>query len=92
MPRIFTLVFLFSLQFTFAQEADWSKIDDQLIQKINAAPSTYLPFYLILKDRLDVLAIKERFDQEGTSLQDRTYELVTGLQAKAKATQADLLQ
>ena len=79
MSRIFTLVFFFSLHFAYAQEADWSKIDAQLSQQLSEAPADYLPFYIVLKDRLDVLEIKARFDREGTSLQERSYELITQL-------------
>lgn len=92
MRYLFPLLLLFGFHLGFAQQMDWSKIDEPLINDLEADPNAKYAFYILLNDQVDVMSEKVRFDQTGVSLSDRTAQLLPALQEKARTTQAPLLQ
>lgn len=76
---------------SFAQTVDATKVAPELLEAIAAAPDAYHSVLLVLEDKVDVLALEEELAQRKASLEDRAYEVITRLQAKANATQPALL-
>ncbi|MEZ4847465.1 MAG: S8 family serine peptidase [Bacteroidia bacterium] len=66
-------------------------MNDVLQEKITNQPLTYHPVYIIMADQIDMIAMNEKFNLLGTSLEDRTYTVITSLKANADATQGAVL-
>lgn len=64
-----------------------SKIDPALWQRMIADPSAYHGVILDLADQVDTRAMLATFEYENTPLAERSYQIITLLQAKANATQ-----
>lgn len=73
-----------------AQEAPLTLELQQAISAANA--ERHIPVYLLLKDRLDVRALEDRWRAEGTPVEERARELVPRLQEKAREVQPELLR
>jgi subtilisin family serine protease len=90
----FTLVLgLLGLMHILFGQSEWDpgKLDGELYHKIENQPVTYHPIYLVLADQIDMIAMNEKFNQTDASLQERTYSVITSLQALADATQGPIL-
>ncbi len=75
----------------YAQNFDATKIDSWLQEEITKNPTTDIPVYILLADRLDVQTMDQRFYERRASQLERIQELVPALQQKASRTQAPLL-
>jgi len=68
-----------------------SNIDPDLVQRMTAAPEAYQEVILQLADYVDTRAMLAAFEAENTPLAERSYQVITQLQAKAAATQPAVL-
>ncbi len=75
----------------FAQSPDEAKLPPELLQAIAEAPESYHSVFMLLEGRVDILALEEELAQRRASLEERAYEVTTRLQAKAAATQPEVL-
>ncbi|MCB9275469.1 MAG: S8 family serine peptidase [Lewinellaceae bacterium] len=75
---------------TFAQTAD-EKIKPALQAELQAAPQAPHPIWIMLADQVDVPAMEQGLIRRNASLEMRSLELITALQAKAAATQPAML-
>ena len=69
-----------------------SKITPQLRQQMEEMPDADHKIMIVLADQVDSRALLLEFESEHPPLQQRAYETITQLQAKAQATQPDVLQ
>lgn len=76
---------------TFAQSVDEARTAPKVLQAIAEAPDAYHPVLLLLEDRVDILALEQELLDRKAGLEERAYEVITRLQAKAAATQPALL-
>lgn len=67
--------------------AQSGKIDPALAQRMSAVPEAYQEVILDLTNQEDTRAMLAAFETERTPLAERTYQVITRLQAKAAATQ-----
>ena len=74
-----------------AQGIDEYKVDPEILQAIAEDPQAYHSVMLYLEDRVDMMSLEQEFRQRKASLEERAYEVITKLQAKAEATQPELL-
>ena len=92
MIRIFSLLVLMTYSYVFAQPIRENTIvDDYLQQKISALPESYHQLVILLKDKVDVLAMNTGLYERNATLEERSYEIITALKAKAAHTQPALL-
>ncbi|MEM7657529.1 MAG: S8 family serine peptidase [Bacteroidota bacterium] len=71
---------------------DYTRIGLGLQDQLEAAPpEAFHPVNILLADRVDVRAMGIRFTEKNTPLEERAYEVITSLQAKAAATQGPVL-
>lgn len=75
----------------FTQSFDESRIDPIVIQAIGEAPDAYHSVILMLADKVDIFALEEELLQRKAGPEERAYEVISRLQAKAAATQPPLL-
>lgn len=68
------------------------KIAPELLSRMAANPNDYQEVIIDLADQLDTRALLLEFETNQTPLDERGYEVVTRLQAKAAATQPALLR
>ena len=85
------LLCLFGAAPLFAQSLDASKITESLLLEMDAAPDAYHRAYVLLSDRIHVREMEADFRLRKAPIQERVYELVTALQAKAETTQPAML-
>lgn len=62
------------------------------MQEIAKNPTAYQKVIIVLKDRIDMEAMDAEFYKQKTTLQQRTYAVITTLQAKAATTQPVILR
>lgn len=74
-----------------AQSYDPAVVAPGLRLALEEEPEAFHSVMLMLADRVDPRVLEEGFRQRKASLQERTYELITALQAKAAATQPAML-
>jgi PKD repeat protein len=67
------------------------KISHDLWQSMLDAPQADQNIMIMLADQVDTRALLDKFETEKPSLEYRSYETITQLQAKAQATQPDLI-
>ncbi|MEM7658067.1 MAG: S8 family serine peptidase [Bacteroidota bacterium] len=92
LQRLILLIGSLSLVSLSLPAQDYSKIDPYLQDQIDANESqTYHSVNILLVDRVDVRQMDIRFYEKNTPLEDRAYEVITNLKAKAQATQSPLL-
>jgi subtilisin family serine protease len=72
--------------------AQSGKIDVELAQRLAADPAGLHPAIIVLADQVDTRALLLRFEAEQTPLAERSYQVITQLQAKAGATQPAVLE
>lgn len=75
-----------------AQQPDQAKFSTVLweeYQSMNEA--TYADAYILLSDRFDIYRLSADLDERKATMQERTYEIITALQEKARQTQPPLL-
>ncbi|MCB9350596.1 MAG: S8 family serine peptidase [Lewinellaceae bacterium] len=75
----------------FAQGIDEHKIAPEVLRAMKEAPEAYHPVILMLDDRVDIRALEDDLLLRKASLEERAFEVITTLQAKAEATQPLLL-
>ncbi|MEM9819539.1 MAG: S8 family serine peptidase [Bacteroidota bacterium] len=92
MRQIFTLLAFVSLFNLSAQDFNFAQISPTLEQKINDNASEAIDIYILLADQVDALAMKADFERREVTLAERSYELITALEAKANATQGPLIE
>lgn len=92
-----TLILLFSFLVSvhaalYAQaDADMSKIHPLLWDQLEGNEEEFFPVNILLSDYLDMIEMNENFNKLGTSLEDRSYIVITSLKNKAAATQGPLM-
>ncbi len=91
MRQLFTFAVLFFIVSAQAQNFDFSKISPGLETKLSEQPDQEIAFYILLQDQVDVLSMKRSFEDRQVTLDQRSFELITALKAKASATQGPLL-
>lgn len=74
-----------------AQPLDAGKLTPPLLMEMEAAPDAYYRAYALLAGRLDPREMEAEFRRDKLPLQQRAYELITALRARAAATQPPLL-
>ena len=89
-PLILLIVVWSAPGFTLAQSTG-EKISPELQAEMDAAPQDFHPALLMLSSQVDVPALELDFRRRNASLETRSYELITALQAKAEETQPELL-
>lgn len=72
--------------------AQSGKIDVDLARRLAADPVGPHPAIIVLADQVDTRALLLRFEAEQTPLAERSYQVITQLQAKAGATQPAILE
>ncbi|MEM7659076.1 MAG: S8 family serine peptidase, partial [Bacteroidota bacterium] len=71
---------------------DYARIGLGLQDRLDTySPGVHHRVNILLADRVDVREMGIRFTEKNTPLPDRTYEVITSLQAKAAATQGPIL-
>ena len=96
MKRYFTLTYLSMLALfltgtgLMAQRFDAGKITESLWMEMETAPGAYHRAYVLLADRIDPRAMEADFRSRKAPMEERVYELITALQARAQATQPAL--
>jgi len=85
----FLLVFSF---FSNAQDLNIEKISPALWEQMLEAELETLPVYILLEDQVDVLGLRASFNQNKTSLRERSQILIPALMEKAASTQGPLLE
>lgn len=87
------VVAVFCLMLTaFPLLAQSGKIDAELAQRLAADPVGPHPAIIVLADQVDTRALLLRFEAEQTPLAERSYQVITQLQAKAGSTQPAVLE
>ncbi|MCS7035299.1 MAG: S8 family serine peptidase [Saprospiraceae bacterium] len=71
--------------------AQSGKIDPELAQRLAADPMGLHQAIVVLADQVNTRALLLRFEAEQTPLAERSYQVITQLQAKAAATQPAVL-
>ena len=87
---LFTLLFLPPV--LMAQNLNSGALSHRLLGQIETAPHDFHSIYLVLSDKIDVRAMDANFYRKKATLKERTFDLITQLQAKASRTQAPLIQ
>ncbi len=72
--------------------AQSGKIDVELAQRLAADPTGLHQAIVVLADQVDAGALLVRFESEQTPLAERSFQVITQLQAKAAATQPAVLE
>lgn len=85
------LLVLVQMPFLLLAQQGYDKISPALQAEIEVSSEELLPVLLLLADRVDVPALEADFRRRKASLETRSYELITALQAKAAATQPAVL-
>ncbi len=75
-----------------AQSYNEGVLSLRLQQLVDEDPNEKHLVYVLLTDHVDVDALEDSFDARKVNLQERAYELITTLQAKADATQPALIE
>ncbi|MEL6864485.1 MAG: S8 family serine peptidase [Bacteroidota bacterium] len=75
-----------------AQNYDYSKLSQHLIDMIDRGAKDKFPVFIELSDQVDVLALDAEFYNRRASNQERTRIVIDALQTKAAATQPSVLQ
>jgi len=88
---ILTALAIFAVNL-FAQEFNDDRITLELLNALEAEPDKAHTVFVMLEDQLDVRALENELLRRKASLEERAYEVITKLQAKAAATQPDFLQ
>ena len=92
MIRIFSLMLLMAYSFVYAQTAGKQvEIDSYLQTKLIEEPEAFHRIVILLKDKVDVLAMSAGFYERNATLEERSFEIITALKAKAASTQPALL-
>ncbi|MFN0202327.1 MAG: S8 family serine peptidase [Bacteroidia bacterium] len=94
--RIFSCLFMMFLFLLGAKMqaqllSNPNKIASGLQKRISLYPTAYHPVMISLKDYVDVRAMDMEFYRRKATLEERTFELITTLKAKAAATQPAVL-
>ncbi|MEL6864484.1 MAG: S8 family serine peptidase [Bacteroidota bacterium] len=90
--RVFLLPVLLLLGLSsFAQHPNADVLAYDLIDAMEQKPQAFHPVYMILTDQVDVLQLRQEFEQQRSSLQERTAVLCEALQTKATQSQKSLL-
>ncbi|GJQ64546.1 MAG: hypothetical protein SCALA702_35990 [Melioribacteraceae bacterium] len=85
----FLIVFLLFSGSMFAQ---WQKVTLRLQEKLDETTrDQYVRTLVVFQDQVDVAAMDEQFYAENASIERRTYEVITTLQAKATQSQRELI-
>lgn len=94
MKKLLLLTAVLLPLFLFAQnEPQSGKFSSRLQTALdNSAEGDFIKAYILLSERVDILALKQELDARGADLQERTRTVITTLQAQAAATQGPLLQ
>lgn len=79
------------LLLTVSTQAQSNKIDPALLQRMTDDPNAYQGVIIDLADQVDTRAMLAAFEAERTPLAERSYQVITRLQAKADATQPTVL-
>ncbi len=90
-----TITLFFVLVFSlvaYAQELNIEKISPALWEQMLEADTETLPVYILLEDQVDVLGLRASFNQNKTSLAERSRILIPALMEKAASTQGPLLE
>lgn len=92
--RLYALLLFLPLFFPLHAQLqyDKDKIMPSLWREMQAKPYSYHKIRLVLKDRVDVAKMDEEFYARKASLQERSYQLITALQNKARLTQPAVLE
>ncbi|MCB0586212.1 MAG: S8 family serine peptidase [Phaeodactylibacter sp.] len=95
LSSLFCLFFLFLLaqpRSLSAQDSDQPVVAPGLHLALEEKPEAFHSVMMLLSDRIDPRALEEELRRRKASLQERTYEVITALQAKAAATQPAMLE
>ena len=85
------LIIAFSSSLYAQSEANYGKLDQNIINSIESNPDGYHHITIMLSDYVDVEAMDANFYKLNTPLKERVYTLITTLKAKANETQGPLL-
>jgi len=85
------ILFCFPIAPLMAQAPEAGKISASLLSEMEAAPDAYYRAYILLADRVNPREMEAGFRLNKAPLQQRSYELITALQARAEATQPAML-
>lgn len=94
MNRIIFFILMMNILwgYTSAQSTiDYSKTGQLLIDKINAAPTDYHTFSILLSDQVDIRSLDANFRKNQTPLADRARRVIHLLKTKAEQTQPVIL-
>lgn len=72
--------------------AQYAKIDLELARRMDAAPDALQPVVIVLADQIDTRALLIAFESQQLPLEERSYRVITQLQAKATATQPPVIE
>lgn len=70
---------------------NWDKVLPRLSEAAFANPDQKHRIVILLSDQVDIASLEEGFTARKATLEERTYEVITLLKAKAEATQPDIL-
>lgn len=75
-----------------AAQLNVTKVSTRLEQRLVESPHDYHHISILLTDCVDVRAMDKDLYARNATLEDRTYEVITALRAKAQETQTSLLR
>ncbi len=92
MQQTLPALLLIFLSFTsFAQDFQTHKLSNKLLLQLESSTDLTIPVTLLLEDRLNVTTLADQLERQRASRSEKVQRLITDLQAKAKATQAPVL-
>ncbi len=92
MKLAWTLLLLALCPALFAQNFREEVVSTHLLERMANQPDDMHSFYIILKDRVDAVALNHSLRESKASLDRRAKEVIGTLQAKAAATQGPIVQ
>ncbi len=92
MKRLLTCFLVFaSVAAVSAQHISPQKIQDRLLQQIQASPQARHDVYVVLEQQVDLDLLKEGLDSRRAGPGERAYTVITALKGKASTSQPALL-
>jgi subtilisin family serine protease len=92
MKSIFTLFLLLLTTFVYSQNLNPYTVNEELQEEVAANPDGWHEVLIFFADHVDTPAMDEDFTARKLTMQQRTEELLSTLQAKATSVQAPYLQ
>lgn len=89
---LIALTFFFSAQLCFAQNINYSMIDQTLIDKLESTNDDWFDIYINMEDKVDIKALDQDLTQQRASQSQRAKVIMHALTDKAKSSQSSILE